>query len=160
MDFARPINPMRRRLHSACCCVAMVFSGGVYAQKTADEDKKDKVVFESVCGACHPAGMVDDIRSEQDWKETVDQMIASGAKADERQLESVMRYLLRHHTKININTATPSEIAPVLAVTESTANSIVTRRKQIGAFKSIEELAKVPGVDAGQLQTRKDRIVF
>jgi competence protein ComEA len=138
----------------------MVSSGAVYGQKTADEDKKDKAVFESVCGACHPSGMVDDIRSGQEWKETVDQMIASGAKADERQLESVMRYLLRHHTKININTATPSEIAPVLAVTESTANSIVTRRKQIGAFKSIEELAKVPGVDAGQLQTRKDRIVF
>ena len=138
----------------------MVSSGAVYAQKTADEDKKDKPVFESVCGACHPAGMVDDIRSEQEWKETVDQMIASGAKADERQLESVMRYLLRTHTKININTATASEIAPVLAVTESTARAIVARRKEIGAFKTIEELAKVPGVDGAQLQTRKDRIVF
>jgi competence protein ComEA len=138
----------------------MVSSGAVYAQKTSDQDKTDKAVFESVCGACHPPGMVDDIRSEQEWKETVDQMISIGAKADERQLESVMRYLLRNHTKININAATASEIAPVLAVTESTARAIVARRKEIGAFKTIEELAKVPGVDAAQLQTRRDRIVF
>src|SRR5205085_6486265 len=112
---------MRRGLHFACCILAMVSSGAVYAQKTADQDKKDKTVFESVCGACHPAGMVDDIRSEQEWKETVDQMIASGAKADERQLESVMRYLLRNHTRININTATASATAPVLAINVRTA---------------------------------------
>src|SRR3954447_12614692 len=117
---------MRHSLHHFVCVIlATVSSGAVYAQKTSDGDKKDKAVFESVCGACHPAGMVDDIRSEQEWKETVDQMISIGAKADERQLESVMRYLLRTHTKININTATASEIAPVLAVTESTARAIV-----------------------------------
>jgi competence protein ComEA len=151
---------MRHDLRFTCLILAMVSSRAVYAQQTSDQDKKDKAVFESVCGACHPAGMVDDIRSEQEWKETVDQMISIGAKADERQFESVMRYLLRTHTKININTATASEIAPVLAVTESTARAIVARRKEIGAFKTIEEVAKVPGVDAAQLQTRRDRIVF
>ena len=138
----------------------MVSAGAVYAQKTADEDKKDKAVFEAVCGACHPPGMADGIRSEQEWKETVDQMIAIGAKADERQLGSVIRYLLHNQTKVNINTASASEIAPVLAVSESTARAIVTRRKESGAFKSIGEIAKVPGVDAAQLQARQDRIVF
>jgi competence protein ComEA len=71
-----------------------------------------------------------------------------------------MRYLVRNHTNVNVNTASATEIAPVLAVSESTAQAIVTRRKQIGAFKTIEELAKVPGVDAAQLQARRDRIVF
>jgi competence ComEA-like helix-hairpin-helix protein len=160
MDSAPPINNMRLRLDAVFYLSALLASSPVYGQKTGGGEKKDKAVFESVCGACHPAGMVSDIRSEQDWKETVDQMIASGAKADERELESIMRYLLRNHTKVNVNTASATEIAPVLALPESTAQAIVTRRKQIGAFKTIEELAKVPGVDAAQLQARRDRIVF
>ena len=139
---------MRPLRHAVFCGAVLVWSSPVYGQKTAAEDSKDKAVFEAVCGACHPPGMVDGIRSEEEWKETVDQMVASGAKADERQLEAVMRYLLRNQTKVNVNTATASEIAPVLAVSESTARAIVTRRKQIGAFKTIEQLAKVPGVDA------------
>src|SRR5437764_1349607 len=138
---------MRPLRHAVFCGAVLVWSSPVYGQKTA-EDSKDKAVFEAVCGACHPPSMVDGIRSEEEWKETVDQMVASGAKADERQLEAVMRYLLRNQTKVNVNTATASEIAPVLAVSESTARAIVTRRKQIGAFKTIEQLAKVPGVDA------------
>jgi len=151
---------MRLSLYAACLFLALVSAGTVYAQTTTDEDRKDKAVFESVCGACHPPGMVDGIRSEQEWRETVDEMVDNGAKADERELESVIRYLLRNQTKVNINTATASEIAPVLAVSESTARAIVALRKEIGAFKTIEEIAKVPGVDSAQLHARRDRIVF
>src|SRR3979409_840272 len=40
----------------------------------------DKADFEKVCGACHASNMVSDIRSETDWKETVEQMVSFGAE--------------------------------------------------------------------------------
>src|SRR6266550_4164167 len=63
----------------------------------------DKADFEKVCGACHASNMVSDIRSETDWKETVEQMVSLGAEGAPEQLEAVMRVLLRTSTKIDVN---------------------------------------------------------
>src|SRR5881227_3473350 len=59
----------------------------------------DKADFEKVCGACHDTSIVSDIRSEAEWKETVEQMVSIGAKGTREQMEAVMRVLLRTLTK-------------------------------------------------------------
>ena len=55
---------------------------------------------------------------------------------------------------------TAAEIAPVLDISDDTAESIVKRRAANGGFKTIEELKKIPGVNAAKLEARKDRIAF
>jgi competence protein ComEA len=125
------------------------------SQKPADRE-----TFETVCGACHPSGMVSDFRSEPEWRDVVAEMVKNGAKGTEEQLTAVVRYLLENWTKVNVNTASAAEIAPVLGVNESTAQAIVKRRTEKGGFRNIDELKQLPGVDAARMEERKERIVF
>ena len=87
-------------------------------------------------------------------------MVKAGAKGTDEQFDRLMRYLLRNWTKVDVNTATAAEIAPVLDVSDATAQAIVKRRTENGSFKTIEELKKVPGVNGARLEARKDRVVF
>src|SRR6266436_3404437 len=74
----------------------------------ARSEAADKADFETVCGACHASSMVSDIRTEPDWKQTVEHMASLGADGTEEQMAAVMRVLLRTLTKVNVNTATPA----------------------------------------------------
>ncbi len=159
-----------RRVSALVFCIgafagaAVLSTGGALGQNTdhdtTRENKADKAAFEGVCGSCHPASMVDGLRSESDWRETVELMVKVGAKGTDEQFDRLIRFLLRNWTKVNVNTATAAEIAPVLDVSDETAEVIVKRRTANGGFKTIEELKKIPGVNAAKLEARKDRIVF
>jgi competence protein ComEA len=155
----------RRASALALCAGALLgISTGASGQKAdtgaSGEDKADKAAFESVCGSCHPASMVDSLKSESEWRETIEVMVKVGAKGTDDEFDRLMRFLLRNWTKVNVNTATAAEIAPVLDVSEDTAAAVVKRRPGNGGFKTIEELKKIPGVDGAKLEVRKDRIVF
>jgi competence protein ComEA len=120
----------------------------------------DKVDFESVCGACHTSGMVSDIRTEPEWKETVEHMVSLGASGTDEQMEAVMRVLLRTLTKVNANTATAAQLPLVLDISDATAQAVVKYRAEHGNFKTLGDLKKVPGINAAKLDARKDRVVF
>jgi len=124
------------------------------------QNDPDKAVFEKVCGKCHAATMVHDLKTEEEWGETVDNMASIGAKGTEEEFNAVLRYLSRNFTKVNINTALAAQIAPVLDVTEAAAQTIVDYRTRQGPFGTLSDLAKVPGLDAKKLEARKDRIAF
>jgi competence protein ComEA len=137
--------------------------GTIVAQTTARPargEAADKADFESVCGACHTPGMVSDVRSEPEWKETVEHMVSLGATGTEEQMEAVMRFLLRTLTSVNINTATAGQLPLVLDISEITAQDVVKYRGEHGHFKTLDDLKRVPGIDAAKLDARKNRVVF
>lgn len=121
---------------------------------------RDKSAFEAVCGACHPANLDNDLRTEAEWNETIDKMMSLGAKGTDDQFDALLRFLLHTRTKVNVNVAPASEIAPVLDISESAAEAVVKRRAEKGNFKNLDELKKVPGLDATKLEARRDRIRF
>jgi competence protein ComEA len=121
---------------------------------------QDDAVFQKICGACHATNMVHDLKTEDEWIETVGNMATLGAKGTDEEFASVLRYLARNFTKVNVNTATAAQIAPVLDIAETSAQAIVEYRMQHGNFASQGDLAKVPGIDATKLESRKDRIAF
>jgi competence protein ComEA len=47
-----------------------------------------------------------------------------------------------------------------LSLLRSQAALIIQYRDKNGGFKSIEDLKKVPGVDAAKIEARKDRLIF
>lgn len=104
--------------------------------------------------------MVQDFRTEPEWLDTVEQMISLGAKGTDEQFERVLRFLARTLTKVNVNTAEAPEIAPVLDLSDGAAQAVVAYRAEHGKFKTLDDLKKVPGMDAAKLAARKDRIVF
>lgn len=124
------------------------------------EDAMDKKAFEAVCGACHTIGLVTGFRSEPEWTDTIEQMVKLGAKGSDEQFDRLLRFLLRNLTKVNVNTATAPQIASVLDLADAAAEAVVKRRNEIGEFKGLDELKKIPGVDAAKIEARKDRIVF
>jgi len=125
-----------------------------------NSEAQDQVTFRALCGSCHGTTLVDGLRTEAEWQEEIDQMVKIGARGTPEQLLRVMRVLARTLTKVNVNTAEPPQIAPVLDVSEAVAQDVVKRRKSIGKFKSLEALKQVPGVDPAKLEARKERVLF
>src|ERR1051325_1930877 len=123
---------------------------------TARSPEADQADFKTVCAACHGLDMVSDIRSETEWKDIVEQMVSLGAKGNQQQMEAVMRVLLRRLTKVNVNTATAGQLPLVLDISEATAEAVVKHRDRNGNFKTLDDLKKVPGIDAAKLDARKD----
>ncbi len=60
--------------------------------------------------------------------------------------------------KININTASESELTQLTGVGPKTAASIITYREEISPFQTIEDLMKVKGIGEKTFEKIKDRI--
>jgi competence protein ComEA len=153
---------MRNWIPCALLRPAVLFVAAAFGLSADDarEVAADKAAFQAVCGSCHALSMVEGLRTESEWYEEVEQMIKIGAKGTDEQFDRVMNVLLRTLTKVEVNTATASQIAPVLDVSDATAQAIVKRRSEVGKFKSIEDLKKVAGVDPAKLEARRNRITF
>jgi competence protein ComEA len=104
--------------------------------------------------------MIGDLKTEPEWIETVENMESIGAKGTEEEFDRVRRYLARNFTRINVNAATAAQIAPVLDITETAAQAVVEYRTKHGDFMNLEDLRKVPELDAAKIEARKQRVVF
>lgn len=60
--------------------------------------------------------------------------------------------------KININTASQTELETITGVGPSLASKIITYRKKNGKFKTIEELKNVSGIGDSKFETIKEEI--
>lgn len=60
--------------------------------------------------------------------------------------------------KVNINTATVEELASLPKISKRNAKSIVKYREKYGPFKTIEDVAKAPGIDMSEYRAIKDMI--
>jgi competence ComEA-like helix-hairpin-helix protein len=122
---------------------------------------KGKDVVEEICTACHGADLISSRRaSKQEWGEIVGDMVSRGATATKEQIQAINDYLLKNYGQVNANKAPSAEIATVLDVTAAQADAIVKYRTDNGAFKTVEDLKKVPGLGPANLDTKKDRLVF
>ncbi len=63
--------------------------------------------------------------------------------------------ILSAQEKVNINSATVEQLVEVPGVGESTASRIVEKRKELGGFKSIDDLLEVKGIGAKKLEKMK-----
>ena len=63
-----------------------------------------------------------------------------------------------NNIKININTATESQLENLSGIGPSTAMKIVNYRKENGLFKSIDEIKNVPGIGESKFNAIKDNI--
>jgi competence protein ComEA len=146
---------MTKNLHVAAGLVL-----GCATLPAAQSEAADKVTFQKICGNCHASSMVSDFKTEAEWSETVDQMVSIGAKGTAEEFNRVLRYLAYNYTRVNVNTATAAEIAPVLGVSEPMAQTVVDYRMHNGSFASVDDLKKVPGLNSTELDARKARIAF
>jgi competence protein ComEA len=123
---------------------------------------KGKAVFLRMCSNCHGLDQVTALKSsKKQWTNVVDDMVSRGAEGSDEDVNSVIGYLARNFGKpVNINAATAKEIVDGLSFTAAQADAIVQYRTDKGAFKTFDDLSKVPGVDVGLLDEEKKNIQF
>ncbi len=140
--------------------LAVAFAISSALGQNPNSDAADNAIFISICGSCHGTTLVEGLRTELEWREEINQMIKIGARATPAQLRSVMRVLARTLTKVNVNSAEPAQISPVLDLSDEVAQALVKRRTLAGKFKTLEDLKLIPGVDPEKLEARRNRIMF
>jgi competence protein ComEA len=130
-------------------------------------DGAGKATFEKVCGNCHGVEVAISRRETKDgWNAIIDDMIQRGAQASDDEFGEVSDYLAANFNKstpggkINVNTSTSKELAPVLEISEEQAAAIVKYRNENGPFHSAADLAKAPGMDAAKVDAKKSRLTF
>ena len=138
----------------------LMLSAGLWCAAQAQTD--GKALFERVCTKCHKLDATVKQHNTRDrWSEVVDDMVARGAEASDADLEKIVEYLARNYgPKVAVNKAAASELSAGLEISPANAEAIVEYRKKNGSFKSLEELKKVPSLDAAGLERLKDRLDF
>jgi competence protein ComEA len=147
---------------------ALVFvSGLALAQKSQLPDAPGKDVLQRVCGACHAPEMVVGKGNTRDgWTQVVGEMISRGAQGSDEDFGTVVDYLTTNFppksdvAKVNVNQADAPLLQSGLQLTAKDATALVAYRKQNGDFKTLDDLKKVPGIDAAKLDSEKDKIGF
>jgi competence protein ComEA len=154
---------------TAICGVAICLwtAPMISAQSVKLPEGAGKSTTQKVCGSCHGAELVIGRQeSREAWGAIVEDMIQRGATGTEDEFFEVVDYLATNFSKtspvikINVNQATAKDLENALRIPDKQAAAIVHQREEKGSFKSIEELEKVPGVDASRIEANKKRLAF
>jgi competence protein ComEA len=99
------------------------------------------------------------------WQATMNKMVSLGAKGTEKEFQAVVEYLAKafpgeETPRIDVNQAEAIELESGLSLKRSEATAIIQYRTRNGKFKSIEDLKKVPGIETGKIEAKKDRLMF
>ena len=120
-----------------------------------------KAALLKVCSNCHTVeSVVQSRRTRQEWSDVLDQMSRFGAEATDQEFDQILGYLVKQFSPIRINKATAKELETALDVPANVAEAIVAYRTEKGDFKTIDDLKRVPGLEAGKIDAQIARVVF
>jgi len=115
-----------------------------------------------VCSTCHsPENVTGMAKTRDDWAALVGEMADQGAQATDAEFSQIVDYLAANFPdKINVNKAPARLFETVLELSDKEASAVIEYRQQKGGFRSLDDLEKVPGLDAKKIEQQKDRIEF
>ena len=143
--------------------VLALFSAVAYAQLP---DGPGKAETQKLCSSCHELAKSISIRQDREgWQTTLDKMAKLGVKGTDQEFLAILDYLSKNFPadelpRINVNKARAIELESALTLKRSQAAAIIAYRDKSGPFKSIEDLKKVPGIDAAKVEAKKHRLTF
>lgn len=138
-------------------------AGGAWAQLP---DGPGKTETERICSKCHELATAISRRQDRaGWDATLNKMVALGADLTDKETVVILDYLAAHFpaeeiSRINVNKASALDLESGLSFRRSEAAAIIEYRTKNGPFKSIEDLKKVPGIDAAKVEAKKNRVSF
>ena len=129
-------------------------------------DGAGKAETTKMCSSCHDLDKSLSLKQDRaGWQRTVEKMIAFGLKTTDSDIIAVVEYLTRSYPaddvpRLKVNSAEAIEFESTLGIKRSQAKAIIDYREKKGAFKSIADLKKVPGIEAAKIDSKKDRLIF
>src|SRR4030095_1506076 len=156
----------------ALLCAALALFAGVTpapsstGQERALPDGPGKEEARKLCSGCHELEKSFSTRQDRaGWRLTLEKMVSDGMKASEKEIATVLEYVVSNFPaddvpKIKVNEAKAIELESGLSLRRSQTAAVIQYREKNGPFKSIEDLKKVPGIDAAKIEAKKDRLIF
>ena len=122
-------------------------------------------MFESVCSLCHdgPTAVMGKQWTRPQWEAKVAEMLQEETEVTPQERAAIVEYLsanFRPGGKIYVNKAAVKDLEVALDVTTRDAEAIARYREEKGSFKTLDDLKKVPGVDAAKIEAKKDLLEF
>jgi competence ComEA-like helix-hairpin-helix protein len=154
------MQPMRSIPIPAFALIACssIWTSAAYAQLPGGSGRD---TVERVCTSCHAIDTVIDVRrTRSGWQDVISDMAGRGADGTPQELAVVVSYLTKFFGKINVNNASPAELAEFLGIDEKQARAMADYRSQHGEYKNLDQLKQTPGVDADKLQQKRELIAF
>jgi competence protein ComEA len=88
-------------------------------------------------------------------------MAGFGAVGTDDEFTAILDYLVKNFpSPVNVNKATAEQLESGLGLSTAEAEAVIQYREKNGDFKSIDDLKKVPDLDAGKLDAKKARLAF
>jgi competence ComEA-like helix-hairpin-helix protein len=92
-------------------------------------------------------------------------MVSRGAVGSDDEIDQAIAYLTANFgptapKKVNVNKAAAADLASGLGISAADADAIVHYRADKGNFRELQDLTKVPGIDAKKIESAKDRLEF
>jgi competence protein ComEA len=146
--------------------LAALFSLAAVGSAQSLPEGPGKAVTERMCKPCHGLeNVVREKRTKDRWAEIVDDMVSRGAQGTDAEIDQVIDYLVANFganaaRMVNVNKAEASELSTTLGLSAADSDAIVHYRAEKGAFKSIQDLMKVPGIDVKKIESVQNRIAF
>ena len=97
------------------------------------------------------------------WEAKVIEMLQEEPEVTTEERAAIVEYLSANFKpggKIYVNKAKAKDLETALEISTKDAEAIVRYRDEKGNFKTLEDLKKVPGLDAAKIETHKDRLEF
>jgi competence protein ComEA len=142
---------------------AALFAAFAFAQLP---DGPGQAETRKLCSQCHELERSISLRQDRaGWQATINKMVDLGAKASDAEVASVLDYLAAHYPadevpRINVNKCRAIDLESGLSLRRSQAMAVVEYREKNGPFHSVEDLKKVPGIDAAKIEAKKERLTF
>jgi competence protein ComEA len=148
-------------LLTGCVMVGLWTFAAAGAVQDRFPDGPGKAQLLTVCSGCHDAEIVlAHLQSPGEWTDTLQKMVELGADATPDDWRAIEGYIDANFALIRINKAAADELRITMDLAADVAGAVVKYRQANGPFKSVDDLKKVPGVDAVKIEARKDRFVF
>ena len=117
--------------------------------------------IDRVCAPCHGWDVIGgNRRTVEEWDTVLRDMVAQGARANASEMRFIRDYVLWSYGRVAVNSASADALAAVLGIQPQTAQAMVEYRGRHGAFRNVDDLAKVPGLDRQVLVAQAEALRF
>ena len=141
----------------------MAVSAGMAVYGQTLPEGQGKETFQMVCSMCHsPNAVIGQQGTRQWWLSKVTEMLQEVTDIPDSDVDTIVAYLAKNFpvVKINVNKASPKDLETGLELTSKESEAIVQYREAKGNFKTLDDLKRVPGLDAAKIDSKKDRLEF
>jgi competence protein ComEA len=149
----------------ALLCIGLGVPSSLNAAAQSPPDGPGKEVFESVCSLCHdgPKAVMGKQWTMTQWDAKVTEMLQEEPDITPGEIAAIVEYLSSNFKpggKIYINMATAKDLETALRLSAKDAEAIARYREAQGRFKTLDDLKKVPGLDAAKIEAKKSQLTF